>query len=290
MLHYAINRPAGALLGEGDLTSMLPWLQRYSRMLEDRVRLHWAVRTFLWVVNVPSNLVASKREQYRTPPDTGSIIVKDESETWQAVAPDLKGQDARWDLQAVRGMIDAGSGYPPHWRGEAGDANLATATAMQGPTERHLLRRQRYFIYMLEDLVYQAYLRSPYAASALQGGEPAISPPKIQQGFGGAEGAEGSVAAEEADYNRLFTTVVPEISRWDNESLARAAHDLAQAMALAAERLPGRSETFDALALSLVARFAGEPQPAEVIQRILDEAKGGKNEPQRHEEHEGKSI
>ena len=43
-------------------------------------------------------------------------------------------------------------------------------------------------------------------------------------------------------------------------------------MALTAARLPGRSETFDALALSLVARFAGEPQPQEVIQRILEEA------------------
>ena len=40
-------------------------------------------------------------------------------------------------------MIDAGSGYPPHWRGESGEANLATATAMQAPTERHLMRRQQ---------------------------------------------------------------------------------------------------------------------------------------------------
>ncbi len=37
MLHYAVNRPIGALLGETDLVTMLPWLQRYSRMLEDRV-------------------------------------------------------------------------------------------------------------------------------------------------------------------------------------------------------------------------------------------------------------
>ena len=28
MLHYAVNRPLGALLGESDLTTMLPWLQR----------------------------------------------------------------------------------------------------------------------------------------------------------------------------------------------------------------------------------------------------------------------
>jgi hypothetical protein len=77
MLHYAVNRPIGALIGESDLATMLPWLQRYSRMLEDRVRLHWAVRVFLWVVSVPSNMVQVTREKYRNPPDTGSVIVKD---------------------------------------------------------------------------------------------------------------------------------------------------------------------------------------------------------------------
>ncbi len=129
MLHYAINRPLGALLGESDLTTLLPWLLRYSRMLEDRVRLHWALRSFLWLVTVPSQRVREKAEQYRTPPEAGSIVVHDEGERWEAVTPQVRGADAAPDLKAVRGMIDAGSGYPPHWRGEAADANLATATA-----------------------------------------------------------------------------------------------------------------------------------------------------------------
>ncbi len=246
MLHYSVNRPAGALLGEGDLTTMLPWLQRYSRMLEDRVRLHWAVRSFLWLVTVPANAVNAKREQYRQPPDGGSIVVKDEGEKWEPVAPDLKGQDARWDLQAVRGMIDAGSGYPPHWRGEAGDANLATATAMQGPTERHLLRRQRYFLYLLQDILYWAYQRAWEAGMARR--------------------------LPSADYARLFSLVVPEISRWDNESLARAAAALAQALGQTRSMLPGQSQTFTRLALRMIAKFAGEPQPEAVIEQILAES------------------
>ncbi len=130
MLHYAINRPIGASFGEGDLDTVIPWLLRYSRMLEDRVRLHWAVRTFLWFVTVPTNLVERKQAEYATPPEAGSIIVKDDAETWSVEAPTLHAADAQHDLQAVRHMIDA-VGYPPHWRGEGGDANLATATAMQ---------------------------------------------------------------------------------------------------------------------------------------------------------------
>ncbi len=64
MLHYSVNKPIGALMGESDLTTIIPWLLSYSRMLEDRVRLHWAARAFLYLVTVPSNKVESKSAQY----------------------------------------------------------------------------------------------------------------------------------------------------------------------------------------------------------------------------------
>jgi hypothetical protein len=243
MLHYSINRPAGALLGESDLVTMTPWLQRYSRMLEDRVRLHWAVRSFLWIVTVPASAVTAKKEAYRKPPESGSIIVKDSAETWEAVAPDLRATDARWDLQAVRQMVDAGSGYPPHWRGEAGDANLATATAMQGPTERHLLRRQQYFVFMLQDILFHAYQRAREI-----GRRPAIPTD---------------------DYSRLFTAVLPEISRWDNESLARAANQLAAALSAARSILGGESERFKRLSLKLITQFAGEPMDDQELDALM---------------------
>jgi hypothetical protein len=244
MLHYAVNRPVGALLGESDLTTMLPWLQRYSRMLEDRVRLHWAMRLFLWIVTVPTNTVREKQEQYRVAPDAGSIIVKDESEQWQAQAPTLHGADASHDLEAVRGMIDAGSGYPPHWRGESGDANLATATAMQAPTERHLLRRQQYFGFILQDLLYQAYQRAVQVNRA----------PRLRT----------------SDYSQLFTLSVADISRSDNEALARAAQSLVQALS-GLKDLDLRSPTLSRLALRMLFKFAGEPQSEEMIERIYQE-------------------
>lgn len=247
MLHYSVNRPIGALIGESDLATMLPWLQRYSRMLEDRVRLHWAVRAFLWVVTVPSNLVAPKTEQYRTPPDSGSIIVKDEAETWEAVAPVLHGADASHDLMSVRNMVDAGSGYPPHWRGEPTSTNLATAQAMQSPTERHLVRRQKYFLYMLQDIIYTAYKR----ASEIGKQRPLAS----------------------TDYGNLFQVAAPDVSRSDNEQLARAAGEIATALNSLSTQLAGDSETYNRLALDIVTRFAGEPQSEETITKILAEIK-----------------
>ena len=57
MVHYAVNRVVGALRGESDLATVIPWLLKYSRLVEDRVRLHWAARAFLWIVTVPANKV-----------------------------------------------------------------------------------------------------------------------------------------------------------------------------------------------------------------------------------------
>ncbi len=186
-------------------------------------------------------------EQYRQPPDAGSIIVKDESENWEAASPLLRASDASHDLQAVRQMVDAGSGYPPHWRGESGDANLATATAMQAPTERHLLRRQQYFTYMLQDIIYNAYQRAVEKGKARK--------------------------IKDADYDLLFLTAAPDVSRTDNEALAKASRDLAETFKVLNENLIiAEQPTLAKLLLRMIFKFAGEPQNDDVLQTILKEA------------------
>ncbi len=245
-LHYHVNRPIGALYGESDLATILPWLLRYSRMLEDRVRFHWASRLFLWLVQVPRSRVAEKAEQYRTPPEAGSVIVHDESETWQTESPVLHGADAAPDLKAVRSMIDAGSGYPPHWRGEAQDVNLATAQAMQEPAERHLTRRQHYFIWLLQDLTFQAYRRA---------GE---SHPELWPELA------------ESNYERLFEVTMPDVTKSDNMLLAQAAHHLSRAFDSLQNHYP-HSPTLRRTLLKALLKFAGEPQDDALIDQILHE-------------------
>ena len=236
-------------MGESDLATILPWLLRYSRMLEDRVRFHWATRLFLWFVQVPRNRVQEKAEQYRVPPDAGSVIVHDESEQWDSKSPVLRGADAAPDMKAVRNMIDAGSGYPPHWRGEAADVNLATAQAMQEPAERHLKRRQNYFTWLLSDLTYQAYVR----ANQLR---PELWP-----------------MPAEGNYKALFNISAPDVSMSDNNDLAQAAERLANAFDSINGQYP-RSETLRRILLKLLLNFAGEPAADEVLDRILEEAGG----------------
>jgi hypothetical protein len=223
-------------------------------MLEDRVRLNWAVRAFLWIVTVPSNRVKEKQEQYRTPPEAGSIIIKDDSETWDVNTPLLRGADAAKDLQAVRGMVDSGSGYPPHWRGDAGDISLATAQAMQGPTERHLRRRQAHFLWILQDILYHAYQRAV---------EIGMSSP-IPRTTGGRP---------TSSYDDVFHVHIPEISRWDNESLAKAARDITQAFFSLSSQLAQLPDSYLRLILSISLKFAGEPISEEALDGLVADLK-----------------
>jgi len=246
MVHYSVNRVIGCLMGESDLATIIPWLLRYSRLIEDRVRLHWAARAFLWIVTVPSAKVNAKREQYRTAPDSGSIIVKDETEDWSPVAPNLQGFDAQFDMRSVRQMIDAGSGLPPHWRGEAHDVSLATAEAMEHSASRHLRRRQKYLQYMVLDLLHLAYTRA------------------------------WQLRTVRARPNRdAITCTLTDIDRDDNRDLAEAARTIAQAsqtLHATLETPSNRQSTrLQRLALQLVTKFAGEPLDDDQLDAIQQE-------------------
>lgn len=242
MSHYAVNKLLGAQAGVSDLATAIPWLLRYSRMLEDRVRLHWAARSFLWLVTVGTNKVESTREKYRDGIEPGTVIVKDDGEVWEMLTPSLRGTDARHDIAAVRTMSRAGTGFPPQWMGEAGVSSLAEAKAMQAPAERHLKRRQNYLVYTLSDLVYIAYHRQP-----------------------------DHQKLPTTDFTKLFTPNLPDVSRIDNHELAQAARQLSLAYRDLVLETEPKSRQLLTTFLNLIFRGAGEPQSQGTVGRIVDE-------------------
>ena len=244
VLHFAVNRPAGCLRGEGDLAPVLPWLRRYKGWLEDRVRLNAAVRVFLWILKVPQRMVAAKREEYRHEPAPGSVIVADSNEDWQAVAPDLKAQDASADGRALRWMIVSGGlGTGLVDIGEAADANLATATSMAEQRAKFMRARQSYFGFVLAQTALTAYNRAVR--------------------LGKVRGPEKSLHDVIVGY--------PDISPSDNASLGAAAGSLASALAT----VQGAGYAGDAwrrLVLRLVLKFAGENVSDAELVKMLEES------------------
>lgn len=244
MLHFAINRPVGAVRGESDLAPILHWLRRYTRWLEDRVILNASTRSFLWIVNAPKRLRGHLLESYRQPPQPGSVIFAEEDEKWTAVAPNLHAADAEMDGRAIRWMVAAGGpGTALIDLGEGEDANLATGAVMQEQKRRFLRRRQRVLVQMLVNLTLEAFRRYVEVTGA----------------------PVRAVAAED------IVALTPDISPEDNASLATAAAQIVAALQGMGE-IAGSNEEFRRMALRLFARFAGESITAAELDRIL--AKG----------------
>ena len=116
---------------------------------------------------------------------------------------------------------------------------------MQAPVERHLLRRQKYFAWMIQDIVYHAYQRS-------------ADIDKVKP-------------LESHDYKSLFTVDLQDITRRDNVNLAKSARDLTLALKDVAGLLPGESNLFNRLLLRLTYKFLGEPQDEDTIDEIMKE-------------------
>lgn len=230
VLHYAVNRPVGCVRGESDLGPILPWLKRYSDWLLNRVRLNRYKTAFLWDVTISgrpgmADAVRRKRFQYATPPEPGSVIVHDEGEKWEAVAPRLDAWDAKDDGKANRLMTAAGAGVPLHFLSEGDTATRATAAEMGDPTYRHYYQRQLYFGWLLTDLLTTALERAAHHGRGRR-----IADPQI-------------------------TCKFADITRQDNAQMAQSALWMAQAVDLMAARGWIEQEQ----AVELIMRMAGEP-------------------------------
>ena len=189
----------------------------------------------------PGRIRTQLAEQYRTPPEPGTVIIADENEHWSAVTPNLHAADAEKDGRAIRWMIAAsGPGTALLDLGEGEDSNLATGQVMQEQKRRFLRRRQRFLVHLLIDLSLHAFARW-------------------------VEATDAPVRAFRVED---VTALVPDISPEDNAELAQAAAQIVDAL----ERLQGitgQGEAFKRMALRLFARFAGETVGAEEFERIV---------------------
>jgi hypothetical protein len=172
VLHYAINRPAGAQWGEPDLAPLLTWLRRYAAWLEDRVRLNRFRNAFVYVVTgsfASEEARAARQTQLAAnPPSSGSILVCDESETWSVITPKLEAMDANTDGLTIKKLIASGVGIPLHFLAEPEGSNRTTAESAGGPTFRRFEQRQQFFMWLLSDLLKMVISRKAMVDSQIK--------------------------------------------------------------------------------------------------------------------------
>lgn len=136
---------------------ILKWLSRYSAFLDDRVRLNRYRNAFLYVVKASyssENTRKARQAQLAlNPPAPGSILVTDESETWEVISPKLESDDAERDGLALKKMIASGVGIPLHFLAEPESSTRSRAEASGGLTYRKFQQRQTFFQYLIHDLL-----------------------------------------------------------------------------------------------------------------------------------------
>jgi len=157
VLHYAVNRPAGAVWGESDLAPVLKWIGHYSSWLENRAMLNRFRTAFMFVLRGQFQSESDKKKRQAelnaNPPRSGSVLVTDPSEEWGTLSANLDAFDASADGLSIKKNIALGAGIPMHFLAEPESSTRTTAEAAGTPTFRRFEQRQKYLLWMLEDVL-----------------------------------------------------------------------------------------------------------------------------------------
>lgn len=152
--YFCINDLSNGKRGRSDLLPQIDWLDAYDQFLFGEIERADFMRAFIYDVTLKNATPDEVKERARTiaPPTPGSVRVHNDSETWDAVTPDLKSQDAAVGARLIRNHIMGGATMPEHWFGGGGDVNRATGESMGEPTFKIFTMRQTYLGYILETL------------------------------------------------------------------------------------------------------------------------------------------
>lgn len=152
--YFTVNDLSNATRGHSDLLPQIDWLDGYDHSLFGELERWDFLRAFVWDVTLKGATPEEVKQRAReiAPPRPGSVRVHNDSETWNAVVPELNGADNNETARLFRNHILGGRSIPEHWFGGGGDVNRATAGEMGEPTFKDLSMRQRYIKHMLEEI------------------------------------------------------------------------------------------------------------------------------------------
>ena len=150
--YFNINSLSSGARGRPDLLASADWLDAYDDFLFGEVDRNRYLRAFVWDVTLKgaNDDAVKQRAREIAPPSPNSVRVHNDSETWNAVTPDIKSGDTSDSARLLRNHVLGGATLPEHWYGGGGDVNRATGESMGDPAFKVMSMRQRTIKYMLE--------------------------------------------------------------------------------------------------------------------------------------------
>lgn len=152
--YFNINSLSSGARGRPDLLASADWLDAYDDFLFGEVDRNRYLRAFVWDVTLKGSNSedVAKRALEIAPPAPNSVRVHNDSETWNAITPDIKSADTSESARLLRNHVLGGATLPEHWYGGGGDVNRATGESMGDPAFKMMSMRQRTIKYMLEQI------------------------------------------------------------------------------------------------------------------------------------------
>ena len=163
--HVAVNRYSEQAFGVPTMRRTLRWYSAYNDFMKARVDMAQAAAAFIMrrkvkgtpnsVMKMASKAISRRSElatgptvdepELQVPPRPGSIITENENVSHESMNLNSNAGNASQDAQMLRSVISASTRFPQHYLGDAGSANLATATAMELPVLKAVEARQEVF-------------------------------------------------------------------------------------------------------------------------------------------------
>ena len=171
---WKLNAPINATRGRSDLFALSDALDMLDRFHFNRMERAALINNFFWDVTVEGmgkeELEAFAKSQ--KPPRPGNVRFHNPQVKWEAVAPNLGGQDASAEGLMMQTPVLVGAGFPRHWlMGTGEDANRASAYEMSDPPMRMLNTRQLFVVGMIK-LVFRYQIDEANALGKLPGVKP----------------------------------------------------------------------------------------------------------------------
>lgn len=172
VFHWSINRLSDGKFGNPRVARILDWVNAYNEFMRARVSMMRALAQFAWQRRVKGNagdvrkIVDAHRAGHlgggsasdpmgsgAVPAQYAATVTTNENVAWEQLKTDTGGAGAMQDGRMIKGQIGMGAGWPLHYLGDIGGANLATATAMELPVLKMIEGRQGYVRSCLEEII-----------------------------------------------------------------------------------------------------------------------------------------
>lgn len=155
IFYYRVNNLTNQIRGLSDLLPLIDWLDAIDKFLYNTIERSSLLNSFVYQIQwigLNKDEIAERAKRFGNL-KPGSIHHTNENVKINAITPDLKANDLSEIFRTLRNYILGCAGFPEHWFGEGGYANLSTAKEMGLPAYQKIKERQTLILKIINDLL-----------------------------------------------------------------------------------------------------------------------------------------